>query len=141
MQAKTGDKVKIHYTGKLDDGRTFECSKEREPLEVELGSGDILPGLETAISGMSVGETKTVDVAAEDAYGQPNPNAEHAVPRGDIPDDVILELGATLAVRTRDGRTLPVWVKDLTDTKVVIDANHPLAGEDLTFSIELVSIV
>jgi FKBP-type peptidyl-prolyl cis-trans isomerase 2 len=139
--AKTGDTVRIHYTGTLDDGTTFDTSSGRAPLEFTVGSGQIIPGLDRAIAGMSVGEKKTVDVPAAEAYGDRNPEGVQSVPRTEVPDHIPLDPGTQLEVQTGDGRTLPVTVADVTEEKVVLDANHPLAGKDLTFEVELVEIV
>ena len=139
-QAKTGDTVRIHYTGTLTDGSTFDSSDGRDPLEFVVGSGQIIPGLDTAIPGMSVGDKKTVEVAADDAYGQANPAAMQAVPRSEIPAEIPLEIGTQLQVQTPTGQVMPVTVVAVSETEVTLDANHPLAGKDLTFAIELIAI-
>lgn len=139
-QVKTGDTVAIHYTGTLSDGATFDSSQGRDPLEFTVGSGQIIPGLDKALPGMSVGDKKTVEVAADDAYGQPDPNAMQAVPRKDIPAEIPLDLGTQLQVQTPTGQAMPVTVVKVTEEEVTLDANHPLAGKDLTFDIELVDI-
>lgn len=139
-QVKSGDTVAIHYTGTLADGATFDSSQGRDPLEFQVGSGQIIPGLDQAIPGMAVGDKKVVEVAADDAYGQPDPNARQAVPRGEIPGDIPLDLGTQLQVQTPTGQVMPVTVVEVTEEQVTLDANHPLAGKDLTFAIELVEI-
>jgi FKBP-type peptidyl-prolyl cis-trans isomerase 2 len=139
-QVKPGDTVRIHYKGTLPDGATFDSSEGRDPLEFVVGSGQIIPGLDTALPGMSVGDKKTVEVPADLAYGQPDPNARQAVPRAEIPDDIPLDLGTQLQVQTPQGQVMPVTVVDVTETEVTLDANHPLAGRDLIFDIELVAI-
>ncbi|MCC1494453.1 peptidylprolyl isomerase [Cognatishimia sp. F0-27] len=139
-QAKTGDTVRIHYTGTLQDGSTFDSSSGRDPLEFEVGSGQIIPGLDKAIPGMAVGDKKTVAVPADEAYGQSNPQAVQAVPRAEIPADIPLEVGGQLQVQTPTGQVMPVTVTEVTESEVTLDANHPLAGKDLTFAIELVEI-
>lgn len=139
-QVKTGDTVRIHYTGTLTDGSTFDSSQGRDPLEFTVGSGQIIPGLDKAIPGMTVGDKKTVQVPAEDAYGETNPEARQDVPRGEIPDDIPLDLGTQLQVQAQGGQVLPVTVVAVTEEVVTLDANHPLAGKDLTFDIELVEI-
>lgn len=139
-QAKTGDTVSIHYTGTLTDGSTFDSSAGREPLEFTVGAGHIIPGLDQAIAGMAVGDTKKVDIPADQAYGQRDPNAKQAVPRADIPADIPLEPGTQLQMQTPNGQVVPVMVADVTETEVTLDANHPLAGQDLTFDVELVDI-
>ncbi|MFP7569928.1 FKBP-type peptidyl-prolyl cis-trans isomerase [Marivita sp. S2033] len=139
-QVKTGDIVSIHYTGTLADGATFDSSDGRDPLEFTVGAGQIIPGLDQAIPGMTVGDKKTVEVAADQAYGQPDPNARQAVPRSEIPADIPLEPGTQLQMQTPNGQTVPVMVADVNETEVTLDANHPLAGKDLTLDIELVEI-
>ena len=137
---KTGDKVSIHYTGTLADGSTFDSSDGRDPLEFVVGSGQIIPGFVKAIPGMVVGDKKVVEVPAAEAYGAHNPNGQQTVPRDQIPDSIPLEEGMQLQMQTPDGRALPVTVTDITEESVVLDANHRLAGKDLTFAIELVGI-
>ncbi len=139
-QVKSGDTVRIHYTGTLTDGTTFDTSDGRDPLEFTVGSGQIIPGLDVAIPGMVVGDKKTVEIPADQAYGHIHPEARQAVPRSDIPADIPLDLGTQLQVQTPQGQTMQVTVVEVTDAQVVLDANHPLAGKDLTFAIELVSI-
>ncbi len=139
-QVKPGDTVRIHYTGTLSDGSTFDSSEGRDPLEFVVGSGQIIPGLDTALPGMSIGDKKVVEVPADEAYGQPDPNARQAVPRAEIPDHIPLDLGTQLQVQTPQGQAMPVTVVEVTETEVTLDANHPLAGRDLTFAIELVAI-
>ena len=139
-EVKTGDTVAIHDTGTLLDGSTFDSSDGRDPLEFQVGSGQIIPGLDRALPGMSVGETKTVRIAAEDAYGEANPQMRQAIPREGIPDDIPLELGMTLNMQTPEGQQLPVRVVALDEATVTLDANHPLAGKDLQFDIELMKI-
>ena len=139
-QVKTGDTVSIHYTGTLTDGSTFDSSNGRDPLEFTVGAGQIIPGLDQAIPGMAVGDTKTVTVPADQAYGERDPNAQQAVPRAEIPADIPLEPGTQLQMQTPTGQVVPVMVADVSDTEVTLDANHPLAGQDLTFDVELVDI-
>ena len=139
-QVKEGDTVRIHYTGTLADGETFDTSEGRDPLEFTVGSGQIIPGLEAALPGMAVGEKKTVEVPAADAYGDADPAAKQAVPRADIPEDIPLDLGTRLQVQTPQGEVMPVTVAEVTEEQVILDANHPLAGRDLTFAIEVVEI-
>ncbi|MCU4653331.1 peptidylprolyl isomerase [Roseibacterium sp. SDUM158016] len=139
-QAKPGTTVSIHYTGTLDDGSTFDSSAGREPLTFKMGEGQIIPGLESALSGMSVGDQKTVTIPSEEAYGPHRPEAIQQVPREAVPDHIPLDLGTQLQVQTPDGRALPVVVTEVTDEQVTLDANHPLAGKDLTFAVELVAV-
>jgi len=136
---KTGDTVRFHYTGTLQNGETFDSSAGRDPLEVTVGAGQIIPGLEAALPGMAVGDRKIVEVPCSDAYGEARPEAVQQVPLEAVPDDVPTTPGTRLQVQTPDGRQMPVTVAETTDSHIVLDANHPLAGEDLTFDIELVS--
>lgn len=139
-QVKSGDTVRIHYTGTLTDGTQFDSSDGRDPLEFTIGSGQIIPGLEKAIPGMEVGEKKRVEIPADEAYGQPNPQAMQSVPRTEIPDNIPLDLGTQLQVQTPTGQVMPVTVVEVTEEQVTLDANHPLAGKDLVFDFELVAI-
>lgn len=139
-QVKSGDTVRIHYTGTLPDGHTFDSSAGRDPLEFEVGSGQIIPGLDTALPGMEVGESKTVNVPCAEAYGPTNPDMRQEVPRAGIPADIPLEPGTQLQMQTPQGQVLPVTVVEVADETVTLDANHPLAGQDLVFEIELVEI-
>ncbi|NNE78980.1 MAG: peptidylprolyl isomerase [Silicimonas sp.] len=139
--AKTGDTVRIHYTGTLDDGTTFDSSAGRDPLEFTLGSGQVIPGFDKAVSGMAVGASQTVEIEADDAYGQHDPNGLQSFPRDKVPDDVPLDLGTRLQLSGPTGQPIMVTVAEVSDETVVLDANHPLAGKNLTFQIELVEIV
>ena len=139
-QVKSGDTVRIHYTGTLADGTTFDSSQGRDPLEFTVGSGQIIPGLDKAMTGMEPGEKKTVEVPSEEAYGPVHDEARQHVPRTEIPDHIPLDLGTQLQVQTPTGQTVQVVVADVTEEQVTLDANHPLAGKDLTFAIELVDI-
>ena len=139
-EVKAGDTVRIHYTGTLSDGSVFDSSEGRDPLEFEVGSGMIIPGLDVALPGMTVGDKKKVEIDSVDAYGPINPEMQQAVPREGIPADIPLEPGTQLQMQTPDGQAMPVTVLAVTETVVTLDANHPLAGKDLTFDIELVSV-
>ncbi len=139
-KAKTGDTVRMHYTGTLDDGTTFDSSKGRDPLQFTVGSGEIIPGLETAIEGMEPGDNKTVTVPAEEAYGAHDPARVQTVPRAQIPEDIPTEPGTQLEVQTQTGQRVPVMVTESNEQEVTLDANHPLAGKSLTFDVELVEI-
>lgn len=139
-EVKSGDTVKIHYTGTLADGSVFDSSEGREPLEFTVGSGQIIPGLDTAMPGMSEGEKKRVEVPADQAYGPVNEDARQAVPRAEFPDNIPLEQGLQLQAQNDQGQVMNVTIHEVTESHIVLDANHPLAGEDLTFDIELVSV-
>jgi FKBP-type peptidyl-prolyl cis-trans isomerase 2 len=139
-QVKSGDTVAIHYTGTLLDGTTFDSSEGRDPLEFVVGSGQIIPGLDVALPGMAVGDKKKVQIACTDAYGPINPEMRQAVPREGIPAEIPLEVGLQLQMQTPSGQPMPVVVVELDEATVTLDANHPLAGKDLTFDIELMRI-
>ncbi len=139
-QAKAGDNVKVHYTGKLDDGTVFDSSAEREPLEFSLGSGNVIPGFEEAIVGMAPGESKTATIPPDQAYGPRRDELAIAVEKEQIPTDLAVEVGQQLQISQNNGQVIPVIVTDVSDSKVTLDANHPLAGQQLTFDIELVEV-
>lgn len=138
--AAAGNTVRIHYTGTLEDGSVFDSSEGRDPLEFTVGSGQIIPGLDRAIDGMAAGEQKTVTIPATEAYGEYQADAKQSVPREQIPADIPLDPGTMLNMQTPDGRQVPVQVAEVTEEAVTLDANHPLAGKDLTFAVELVSV-
>ena len=140
MTAKSGDTVRIHYTGTLTDGTTFDSSLGRDPLEFTLGQAQVIPGLEKAIEGMAVGDTKLVEIPQDQAYGPRNPEALQTVDRAMVPDHIPTEPGTRLEVQTADGQRMPVVVSDVNEQTLTLDANHPLAGQDLTFDVELVEI-
>lgn len=140
-KVKAGDTVRIHYTGTLEDGTVFDSSSGRDPLEFTVGSGQIIPGLDRAIPGMEVGETSKVAVPADDAYGPHNPDGVQQVARAAVPEHIPLEVGTPLSMKTPGGQSVAVTVAEVTDDVVVLDANHPLAGKDLTFEVEVLEIV
>ncbi|MCW1932986.1 FKBP-type peptidyl-prolyl cis-trans isomerase [Pararhodobacter zhoushanensis] len=139
-QSKAGDTVQFHYTGTLSDGTVFDSSEGREPLSFTLGSGQIIPGLDAAIDGMAVGDKKTVTIPANQAYGEHDANARQAVPRAQIPDHIPTDPGTQLQMQSAQGQVIPVVVIEADDEQVVLDANHPLAGKDLTFAVEVVAV-
>ena len=139
-EVKNGDTVRIHYTGTLTDGSVFDSSEGREPLEFAVGSGQVIAGMDAGLPGMTVGDKKRLEIPSVDAYGPLNPEARQAIPREGIPDDIPLELGTQLQMQSPEGHVLPVTVVEVTEATVTLDANHPLAGKDLNFDIELVSI-
>lgn len=140
-QAKPGDTVKIHYTGKLDDGTVFDSSVNREPLEFTLNAGQVIPGFDQAVLGMTPGESKTETIPMDQAYGPHRPEMVLQVDRQQMPPNLEPEVGQQLQVQSPQGQAIPVMITEVTDSKITLDANHPLAGEDLTFEIELVEIV
>lgn len=139
-EAKKGDKVKVHYTGKLHDGSIFDSSVDREPLEFEVGAGMMIPGFDKAVNGMNVGDKVTADIPANEAYGEKNEEMIVDVPRAQLPPDLKPEIGQQLAMQQPNGQSLPVVVTKVEEATIQIDANHPLAGKSLIFDIELVSI-
>ena len=140
-EAKSGDTVRIHYKGELADGTEFDSSAGRDPLEFQLGSGQVIPGFDKAVDGMSVGESKSVTIEADDAYGQRHEQLVQDVPRTALPDDMEPAVGMHLQTQSPDGRMMQLVVTDVADETITVDGNHPLAGEALTFAIELVEIV
>jgi peptidylprolyl isomerase len=139
-QAKSGDKVSIHYTGTFSDGTVFDSSEGREPLEFVLGSGQVIQGLDAHLDGMEVGAKSSVTIPADQAYGAHAPEAIQKVPLSNFPEDMKLEVGMQLGATSQDGQQLSFIVKELSDTEATLDGNHPLAGRDLTFAVELVSV-
>lgn len=140
-KAKKGDTVKVHYTGRFEDGEIFDSSTGKEPLEFTIGKGEVIPGFEEAIIGMNTGETKTVKIPPEKAYGPRYDELVLTVERSRFPDDVQPQIGQQLQLRQPDGRTFIVTISDINETAVTLDANHPLAGKDLVFEINLIEIV
>lgn len=138
--AKPGDKVQVHYTGKLDDGTVFDTSTDRAPLEFTIGSGQIIPGFEEAVVGMQPGESKTTRISADQAYGPYHEDRVVQVDRSQFPAHINPETGQQLQIRQPDGQAMVVTVTEVSDSNVTLDANHPLAGQDLTFDIQLVAI-
>ncbi|MEM1057258.1 MAG: peptidylprolyl isomerase [Bacteroidota bacterium] len=140
MPASTGDTVRVHYTGTLSDGTRFDSSEGRDPLQFSLGAGQVVPGFDKAVDGMTVGETKTVTIPAKEAYGEPDPHQVVQVPKSQLPPGAEVSIGDQLQIGTEDGRAMIVRVAEVGDDAILLDANHPLAGEDLTFEITLDSI-
>jgi peptidylprolyl isomerase len=140
QQAKKGDKVKIHYHGKLNDGSTFDSSAGREPLSFEIGSGMVIPGFDDGVTGMTVGEKKTINIPADQAYGQVSEEMIMEFPLNQFPADMVPEIGMQLTMSNNQGQNFPVVIVELKDESVMLDANHPLAGKELIFDLELVEI-
>ena len=136
-QVKEGDAVKVHYTGKLEDGTVFDSSREREPLKVNVGAGELIPGFEKSLMGMEPGQSKTEKIPADQAYGPHMKELVVEVGKDQIPPDIETEIGTQLQIKQEDGQTTMVRITELNDETVTLDANHPLAGKDLTFEIEL----
>ncbi len=139
--AKTGDSVTFHYTGTLADGTEFDSSIGGDPMGANLGEGQLIPGFESALVGMAAGDSKTVTLPADEAYGDRNPELVQTVDREVFPENgVNVDVGQTYEMMTQSGQPMPVTVTAVEDAEVTIDANHPLAGQDLTFDLELVGI-
>jgi FKBP-type peptidyl-prolyl cis-trans isomerase 2 len=139
-QVKNGDTVKVHYHGRLADGTTFDSSEGRSPLEFEVGSGNVIKGFDEGVLGMSTGEKKTIRIAAEDAYGPSVAENIIEFPRTQFPAEMKPEVGMQLNLRSQDGQNFPVVVSEVREEVVILDANHPLAGKELIFDVELVEI-
>ncbi|MEI2748345.1 MAG: peptidylprolyl isomerase [Ferruginibacter sp.] len=140
QQVKDGDVVKVHYTGRLTSGEQFDSSAGREPLEFTVGAGQMIKGFDAALPGMLVGDKKTINIAAADAYGERTDEAIIAFPKENVPEDMKLEPGMTLTLSNQMGQPIPVVVLELREDAVILDANHFLAGKELIFDIELVEI-
>lgn len=139
-QAKQGDMVKVHYTGKLDDGTVFDSSVDRDPLEFVLGEGQLIAGFEQAVLGMAPGESKTEKIPADEAYGPHREEMVVEVERQQLPDNIPLDVGQQLQIQQAPNQIIPVVITAISESKVTLDANPPLAGKDLIFEIELVGI-
>ena len=139
-QVKSGDTVKVHYTGKLTNGEEFDSSTGGDPLEFVVGGGNIIQGFDTAVVGMAVGDRKTIEIPPEQGYGERDDKLVADIERSQVPDNVELQVGAAMQVKHSNGQVMNVTVANLTDAHVTLDANHPLAGKTLTFDIELVEI-
>jgi FKBP-type peptidyl-prolyl cis-trans isomerase 2 len=139
-RAKTGDTVSVHYTGKLTDGTVFDSSAQRDPLEFTIGERQVIAGFEQAVEGMTTGEKKTVQIPPEEAYGPHHAELVFQVERENLPTELEPEVGQRLAFQRPDGQTVPLTVTEVSPSGVTLDANHPLAGEELTFELELIGV-
>lgn len=140
MTAKANDKVKVHYKGTLKGGEIFDSSEGKDPLEFTLGTGQVIPGFDNGIQGMTENESKTINIAAEDAYGEVRKELIQEVPKSHLPEEIKPEIGMQLMSNTPDGQQIPLVVTEIKDESIIVDANHPLAGKDLIFEVTLVSI-
>jgi FKBP-type peptidyl-prolyl cis-trans isomerase 2 len=140
MMIENGQKVKIHYTGTLDDGSQFDSSAGREPLEFEMGAGMVIPGFEAGVQAMEVGEKKSIHIPAVEAYGEKREDMVMEFERTQLPEGLEPEVGMGLQMQGPQGQPVPVQIAAVTETTVTIDANHPLAGQNLNFELELVSV-
>lgn len=140
-KATKGDKVKVNYTGTLEDGSIFDSSEDREPLEFTMGEGQLIPGFENAVEGMAEGESTTVDIPTDEAYGERRDDLSIEIGRSELPVDVDPEVGMKLQMKQKQkDEVIPVTITDVSEEQITIDANHPLAGEDLTFEINVVNV-
>jgi peptidylprolyl isomerase len=140
MTAKNGDRVRVHYTGKLTGGEVFDSSRERDPIEFTIGAGEVIAGFEEAVAGMEPGATRQVTIPPEQAYGPQKDELKLEVGRSDLPENMDVAIGQQLQLQQGE-RQFIVRVAEISEEQVVLDANHPLAGQDLTFDLELVEIV
>ncbi len=140
QKVENGMFVSVHYTGTLDSGQQFDSSAGRPPLEFKVGGGQMIKGFDAAVVGMSLNEEKTFTIPPEDAYGERNDEQMHEFPRAEIPPEITPEVGQTLALTSPEGQQIPARIVAVDDEKVTFDLNHPLAGESLTFKIEVVGI-
>jgi FKBP-type peptidyl-prolyl cis-trans isomerase 2 len=141
MAVQSGNTIKIHYHGRLSDGTTFDSSAGRSPLEFTVGSGSVIKGFDDGVQGMSVGEKKTIEIPYLEAYGPEDPSMIVEFPADRLPSDLKPEIGMQLNMNNAEGQQFPVVITEITDEKIILNANHPLAGKDLIFDLELVEIV
>jgi len=139
-KVKDGDTVKVHYTGKLDNGEVFDTSRERDPFEFKLGDEAVIPGFEKGVVGMGVGDSKTIEISPDDAYGAKKEELVVEVQKSELPEDITPSLGQRLQIRQQDGNPIVVTITDMDEDNITLDANHPLAGYTLFFDVELVEI-
>ncbi len=137
---KKGDKIKIHYKGTLTDGTVFDSSEGREPLEFEVGSGMVIKGFDEGVLGMEEGDKKRVEIPVAEAYGEPVPENVIEFPKSNIPEDMELEVGSQIYLNGPSGQPIPAKVTAINEETITLDGNHPLAGKDLVFDLELVSV-
>lgn len=139
-QVKQNDTVRVHYTGKLTDGQIFDSSLEREPIEFTMGQGQLIPGFEKGLLDMKENEKKTIEIPSEEAYGAPREELIQEVDKNQLPDEIKPEPGMGLVSKSPDGREMNLVVKEVKEDTIVVDGNHPLAGKDLIFDLEVVEI-
>ena len=140
QEAQSGNQVKVHYHGRLQDGTTFDSSEGRSPLEFEVGAGQVIKGFDDGVLGMKTGDKKTIHIPVEEAYGEKSEDMIIEFPRDQFPPDMKPEVGMQLNLRGQDGKNFPVVISDIKDDAIILDGNHPLAGKDLIFDIEMVEI-
>lgn len=140
QKAQQGDTVTVHYTGKLDDGEVFDSSKGRDPLEFQVGSGQVIPGFDRAVTGLGIGESREIRLDPEDAYGEPREDLVVEVERSQFPAEAEPVVGQQVQVQVAPGENRVATIQDVDDQNITLDLNHPLAGQPLTFDVELVEI-
>ena len=139
-QVKQNDTVVVHYTGKLKTGQVFDSSLEREPMEFTLGQGQLIPGFENGIIDMTVSEKKSIEIPSDEAYGEAKPELILEIEKTQIPEEIKPEIGVRLMSTSPDGNQMPLLITEVKETTIIVDANHPLAGQDLIFEVELIEI-
>lgn len=139
-QVKKDDTIKVHYTGKLNDGQVFDSSDGREPLEFKVGAGQMIPGFDKGVVDMGLNEKKTIEVPSSEAYGEPKDELFQQIPKEQLPKEIEPKEGMALTAQTQDGQQQQLIIKEVKDDSIVVDANHPLAGKDLVFEVEVVEI-
>ena len=139
-KVQSTDKVKVHYTGKLENGEVFDSSKDKDPLQFEVGAGQVISGFDNAVVGMGLNETKSITLSVEEGYGPVNDNLIQEIPRTALSPDIEPKVGMQLVSSKEDGESFTVMINEVKDETIVIDANHPLAGKPLVFDIEVVGI-
>ena len=140
-KVKDGDTVKVHYTGKLENGDVFDSSRERDPFEFTVGNKAVIPGFEKGVVGMGVGDTKTIEIPPEEAYGAKQDELVVVVKKSEFPEDITPSIGQRLQIKQQDGNPVVVTITDLTEDNITLDANHPLAGYTLFFDVEVIDII
>ncbi|CAN5376883.1 peptidylprolyl isomerase [soil metagenome] len=139
-QVKENDTVKVHYTGKLKDGQVFDTSEGKDPIEFTLGKGQLIPGFEKGLVNMEINEKKTITIPKTEAYGDPREDLIQEVDKSQLPEEIKPEVGMGLVSKTPDGREMNLVIAEVKDNSIVVDGNHPLAGKDLIFDLEVVEI-
>lgn len=138
---KINDVIKVHYVGKFENGNVFDSSEHREPLEFKVGEGNLIPGFENSVLGMKPGEKKTINIPAEEAYGETYADLIQEIEKQYLPEDILPEVGMELVTQTQEGQELYVTITEVRENSVIIDGNHPLAGKNLVFDITVIEVL
>ena len=136
MIAKVHDTVKVHYKGTLSDGKVFDSSEGREPLEFTIGSGQVIPGFDRGVEGMKVDEEKTINISVDEGYGEVKTELIYDIPKTNLPEGITPEVGLKLISKTKEGHEIPLVITEIKEETIVLDANHPLAGQELVFEVK-----